>query len=145
MSQCELARATTLSVREAAAYAGVTVRQMEESIKWSVTDWPWSQSDLDRYRDERRARRLAKGLIYFALCGDAVKIGYTTNLVARMGSLQTGASEKLKVIFKRQGQPADEKALHKRFARDRLAGEWFRHSEAIKAFIADAQRYTDVA
>jgi hypothetical protein len=67
-----------------------------------------------------------------------IKLGYTENettFKSRLGSLQTGNGDKLVVLKTMDGAPEDEKALHERFAGDRLCGEWFMSSPELLTFL----------
>lgn len=55
-----------------------------------------------------------------------IKIGVATDPLARMKQLQTSMPKKLRLVRVLDGGPAEEKAIHARFAANRLAGEWFR-------------------
>lgn len=54
-----------------------------------------------------------------------VKIGLAVDPVRRLACLQTGSPVALKLLWHTQGGPALEGALHKRFAKYRIHGEWF--------------------
>lgn len=76
-------------------------------------------------------------IVYFLVIGDKVKIGTTINKRQRFASmLPPGATFALEL----PGSYKLESELHKRFAADRLEGEWFRLSDQIKAFIAANQK-----
>jgi hypothetical protein len=63
-----------------------------------------------------------------------VKLGYTTDeatLRTRLASLQTSHWLELRVIWTMPGTRADEQALHKRCADDRIRGEWFHAGHAL--------------
>lgn len=56
-----------------------------------------------------------------------IKIGYTKrDPIARLRQLQTGSSDRLKLVWLcPSGTMVEEKALHRHFADLRLSGEWF--------------------
>ncbi|WP_371594732.1 GIY-YIG nuclease family protein [Streptomyces virginiae] len=54
-----------------------------------------------------------------------VKIGVTTQLAARLRSLQSSSPVRLEVLWSTAGDRALETALHQRFADRRAHGEWF--------------------
>lgn len=71
-------------------------------------------------------------IVYFLLNGDRVKIGYTTNLAARITSLSLRQEN---VILALDGGRELEARLHRRFHRHRIRGtEWFNFAEEIKEF-----------
>jgi hypothetical protein len=55
----------------------------------------------------------------------AVKIGFSTDLIARRASLEASSGERLSVIRTFSGGRATERWLHKRYADHRTVGEWF--------------------
>lgn len=66
-----------------------------------------------------------------------VKIGWTDGDPGRrLKALQTGTAFSLQLMASRPGTQADEKALHDRFAADRVNGEWFRMSPGLAAEVA---------
>lgn len=76
--------------------------------------------------------------VYFAQCvhGGPIKIGVAKKLRTRMLALQTGCPYPLRVLsIIDPGGPKLELELHRRFARHRLHGEWFRPAEDLKGFI----------
>jgi hypothetical protein len=125
-----------------------------QDIDLLVSDLKWLATDfcLDELV-EQRARELAeensshpdaykrvsnpydwgkdieKGVfVYFVLCSqvNAVKIGYTSNLKARIGSLQTGNPHRLKMLGWMKGGRTEESTLHRFFAQYHTGvGEWF--------------------
>lgn len=72
------------------------------------------------------------GLVYFVRLGNRVKIGFTTNLAARMAAIPH--EEILGVM---PGSLRDEKRCHAAFAHLRTTGEWFEDAPDLRAFIAD--------
>jgi hypothetical protein len=66
----------------------------------------------------------------------AVKIGYAADVSKRVGELQCGSPEVLKLLVDFPGNIPDERALHSRFAHLRIRGEWFRYGDELSAFVA---------
>lgn len=81
-------------------------------------------------------------MIYFILDEDRhlVKIGYTASDTpeGRLRAFQTGNPARLAVLATMPGEMADEQALHRRFAPERVAGEWFRPCAGIFNLVAEA-------
>lgn len=71
--------------------------------------------------------------VYIAERDDRIKIGFSVAPGQRSHQLQAN----LLCYF--PGTLADERAMHARFDADRIAGEWFRPSAALRAFIAEMQ------
>lgn len=82
---------------------------------------------------------MAKGLIYFVSWEDDldhVKIGYTTGLQKRLSDLLIANWRCLvmrKVLLTTLGKEG-EFLLHRQFAQQRIAGEWFQMDSAIVDF-----------
>jgi|GEM_PF-3303976 len=80
-------------------------------------------------RPQDWGKDIAKGsFVYFVLCSqvNAIKIGYTTNLKARLSALQTGNPQRLKVLGWMDGGKAQESATHQAFSGYHTGiGEWF--------------------
>jgi hypothetical protein len=71
--------------------------------------------------------------VYFLTNGSRIKIGYTTNLKGRVGTL---ALRERDVLLLLRGGAALEQALHRRFARERVHNtEWFELTPRITRFI----------
>lgn len=80
--------------------------------------------------------------VYFIQAGDKVKIGISINVKARMTKMQVGSAEKLELLLTLPGGAEHEKRLHTLFASDRLSGEWFSMSAAIRNFITESSHET---
>jgi Meiotically Up-regulated Gene 113 (MUG113) protein len=76
-----------------------------------------------------------QSFVYFARSGNRVKIGISKDPRARLGSLRTGSSTKIRIYYVTPGDIEIERELHRQFAADRLNGEWFIYSEQIKSWI----------
>ena len=76
--------------------------------------------------------------VYFieAIGTDMVKIGFTGNGVERrLAALQTSCPLPLRLLACVQGTEQYERALHERFAAERVRGEWFHLRGDVRAFI----------
>lgn len=63
--------------------------------------------------------------VYVMRAGPFVKIGFTTDVNARMSALQIGSPHPLEIVAVRPGNMETERRLHKRFRSLRSRGEWF--------------------
>jgi hypothetical protein len=72
------------------------------------------------------------GYVYFISDGAAVKIGIAANPQQRLGELQTGNGKRLVLLHAIESNNSRrlEGELHRRFAPNRLAGEWFNLSDS---------------
>ena len=82
-----------------------------------------------RHGTPRQTRDIA-GVVYFILLGDRIKIGYTTDLDARMRVIPH--EEVLGTI---PGTMRDERMYHAKFAKHRTTGEWFKDCPDIRDYI----------
>jgi len=67
-----------------------------------------------------------------------IKIGTSSNVAVRFGTLRTSSPDKLNLLGVIPGDCTVERALHKRFADERLHGEWFTPSERLVSYIQGA-------
>ena len=83
----------------------------------------------------RDSRRLADWVTYFIQPenGGLIKIGKAKNLKDRLAMLQTGSAAPLVCLGYLEGDRESE--MHRRFARLRLFGEWFRPGQELVEFI----------
>ena len=80
------------------------------------------------------------GSVYFveATGTSRVKVGWTQGpVVKRRSALQTGSSFPLDVVAAFPGSREDEQLVHRLFARQRVAGEWFHFRDWFRVWIQD--------
>lgn len=65
----------------------------------------------------------------------SIKIGYSTNVAARLSYLATASAHPLKLLAVIAGDKRDEREIHWQFRKDHLHGEWFRSTERLLDFI----------
>lgn len=89
-------------------------------------------------RDEYGPTRKPTGFVYFirAVEADRVKIGWTVDVAKRLRGLQTSSPFALTLVGALAGETGFEGRLHRRFAADRVSGEWFRLSAEIRKYLA---------
>ena len=81
------------------------------------------------------------GKVYFIRAGPPngrafVKIGFTSGFVSsRLSDLQVGNPYKLEILYDLPGGPQLEREMHKKFAKLRYRGEWFRFKGKLKAWL----------
>ena len=90
------------------------------------------ESEAPAYRPTATTPKAS--LVYYLRFGDRVKIGYTTNLPARLRTLPHD-----EVLATEPGSIQDERARHAAFADLRVTGEWFRFEEPLVSHIAALQ------
>jgi len=90
-----------------------------------------------------RPKKGAEGKVYFIRANGkgAVKIGYATDIKARLKSLQTSHRHKLAVVGVMAGTQQDERDFHKRFKQYRLSGEWFDCKGDLLDFLATVPKW----
>ena len=71
--------------------------------------------------------------IYIVHCKDlnTIKIGYSDNPFARLAQLQIGNSSELSILSIFKGGREEEEILHKKFASNKVRGEWFALDESL--------------
>lgn len=77
--------------------------------------------------------------LYFALCGDAVKIGISNFPEDRLEQIQVGAPGKLCLLAVLPGLGKREAECHARMAHLHIHGEWFRYTEETDQLIEELQ------
>lgn len=77
------------------------------------------------------------GFVYFIRAGrtNAVKIGYAKDPEARQRELQCASPHALHMLGYMPGTSFDEAEWHGRFADERIRGEWFTLSSALRSAI----------
>lgn len=87
------------------------------------------------------------GRVYFAACGDLIKIGFSKKPRKRLQSLRSGSPFDLKIIAAMPGSLQLERHLHERFKKLRERGEWFHADPKLLRFIKEVAgwKYADKA
>ena len=75
------------------------------------------------------------GFIYAIRCGDYVKIGWSTDPIARLGKINTDNPLPCELVGTLVGTEADEKLAHASLSHWRVSGEWFDSTaETVREF-----------
>lgn len=91
------------------------------------------EATFDRW-DAERAAKHERSVVYYVQRSDgAIKIGYTSNLTSRLSAFSIVTPVVLLATMK--GARKAERAMHRRFAADRLGGEWFQPSPELMAHV----------
>jgi hypothetical protein len=106
----------------------VEIRKESERLREVLTEF------IARNR-VRTPRSCIQGTIYFARCGENIKIGFSGGARSRLSDLQAGNPEPIELIGWMPGPPQVERSLHRRFAKLRVRREWFRATPALLQFI----------
>jgi excisionase family DNA binding protein len=114
-----------LSRQEAAAYVGVSAPLFDEMVRDGRMPDPKVVDGLRLWDRAALEDAGLTGLIYVVGFADYIKIGYTKNVAQRVASLEGGLPQKLTVHAVMPGSIRKEFALHARFKKHRLNGEWF--------------------
>jgi hypothetical protein len=75
--------------------------------------------------------------LYFIGCGDAVKIGISSDPESRLETIAVGAPGQLCLLAKIANAGQQEADCHKRLDHLRIHGEWFWHTEEVDALIRE--------
>ncbi len=80
-----------------------------------------------------------KGRVYFVECKarGLIKIGFTTDMLKRMRSLKTSATDELTLIGSFEATRRREQSLHQRHLKQRKFGEWFLDCPEVRESIAE--------
>jgi hypothetical protein len=94
---------------------------------------PEYEAALGVIRDRTAQRKGRQGYVYIIVEAPAGrvdlssgKVGYSTNPEKRVAELQTGNKRPLRLIYKKPGTEADERALHRKYIKNNEMQEWFR-------------------
>ncbi len=119
--------------------------------RWLVEDMParrnhnrvWiTVAAADAWVDARYpdtiSRRGRRNTIYFVerVTDNAVKIGWTGDVMRRVAELRKETGSGIEIIACVPGDQRDEAGLHKRFRDARIAGEWFLPTNELKSYVA---------
>ena len=112
----------------------------EQRVVWRVTVESTSEGRI-RPEHVRAIAHVARqsSFVYFVRSGNLIKIGVARNVRKRLDGLQCGNPELLSLLALQPGDQNLERRLHKQFAADRVRGEWFNFSPAIKSYIEGLQ------
>lgn len=78
---------------------------------------------------------LPNSIVYFMYSANRIKIGFSTGLRGRHNGLKKAGAFPPVVLMIRAGGEKLEREYHKRFAEDRLHGEWFSLSPKLRSFL----------
>lgn len=83
-------------------------------------------------------RKYSLSVVYFISHGNKrVKIGTTTNVDRRYQAIRHGVPGRCAIQYVTPGGTELERELHRLFAEDRVSGEWFIYSMAIRDWIGE--------
>lgn len=114
--------------------------EFTEEYCWAMEQVASAPSDRPQRRQDRHwhdVRHLAGLELVYFIGGrqGPIKIGRTKNVAARLKKLQTGYHRRLYLLAAIPGSQTLEEDLHKRFAPQRMMGEWFARSAELAAMI----------
>jgi hypothetical protein len=132
--------------RRATAIARKAVRELlRECVQVSPTllvhrgALPAYEREMERLKATKP--EVAPCSIYFVQAASGpIKIGMAKNAERRVRALRTSSHEPLTLLASFSGEPAIERALHRRFASLRLSGEWFRPEPELLRLIDGIRR-----
>ncbi len=103
-----------------------------------MSDFPtlWKEAKIAWERE----KMLAKGDLYFIRAGDAVKIGRTRDVAARVRNIQANNHEEVDCLVVLKGRGHEEKVWHQQFRDGHIRGEWFRWSPEIELAVNEARQ-----
>ena len=80
-------------------------------------------------------KNLMQGKVYFALCDQAVKIGFAKEVSKRLAAIQVSQAQEVRLLGCIDGTQAMERDFHRRFKKHHIRGEWFRLEGRLAEFI----------
>lgn len=86
-------------------------------------------------RDSFSAMPSPESYIYVIYSAGLLKIGTTTDPVARFDGMRSMHSAPISLVWLAFGDSEMERDLHRRFRADRVKGEWFAPSAALREFL----------
>ncbi len=88
-------------------------------------------------KDGTMRERTRPGHVYFLKNGrrKLIKIGFSSDHVSRIQNIQSSTPDHVKLLATLPGNRALEAELHKRFAKYRVQGEWFRVEGALADYL----------
>lgn len=153
--------------RDAPAYLGISEQELNslrraanlrESFhghmavfsKADLEDLPRRVEEIAARKAERRREKttlikavakIRKGQVYIIRAGTSgpIKVGYSTNIPARMRDLQTGAPRPLVLLHSEPGSYRTESAVHIALVEYRTRREWFKAHPRVMEFVATAK------
>jgi hypothetical protein len=95
---------------------------------------------LNQVRAKAAGAPDSAGFVYFVRLGDGgpIKIGFAIDPPRRIRALQIANHRRLVLIGVMAANPRVERAIHQAFQTTGISGEWFRPSQRLLAFIAEA-------
>jgi hypothetical protein len=92
---------------------------------------------LNRIRYRKPQTATDGEVVYFIRAGDAIKIGYTTNLAARKRALETASAASLELLGAVPGDRGEEARLHREWWHLHIRGEWFQADGELLRYIRE--------
>lgn len=133
-------------------------RALRDAIRREIAADPRSRAEMaqliadydDEYRKKRDAEhrqllRARPGYVYYVHRAGFVKIGFSRNVATRLKQLERGGDKRpasiglgpVELLASHRGTEASEAKMHAKFADDRVEGEWFRLSAALRHHITE--------
>ncbi len=94
-------------------------------VKHDAPPRRWARPPIDR-----------SSFVYFVRASDMIKIGTSTNVSKRICALQTASPVRLDLLLVIPGSADLERELHRKHAKLRSHGEWFRAEPALVEHVA---------
>lgn len=124
------------------AQAALKAAGYDVSIPWCYhhLGMPTAPKSPPTIPPPEKKRRKRACFIYFLRDGDLVKIGRSTNPTGRMRNMAIGNGRKLEMLAIMPGDHKRESALHRRFHKHHIRGEWFHLAAPVLKYIAQQKR-----
>ena len=103
-----------------------------EHKSWTGKQWNYVAALVAKNKKPKKKRKVAKYYLYAISAGDAIKLGYSSNIKNRIKAMQTGQHEDLKCEWQyyvgaSKGEAGTlEKKLHRYCKKYHVRGEWYK-------------------
>ena len=103
-----------------------------EHKSWTPKQWNYIAAIVTKNKKPKKKRKASKYYLYAISAGQAIKLGYSSNIKNRIKAMQTGQHEDLKCEWQyyvgtsKAEAGALEKKLHRYCKRYHVRGEWYK-------------------
>ena len=102
-----------------------------EHKSWSAKQWDYAKAIVRKSKDKPKASKPKKYYLYALVAGPSVKLGFSSNIKARVKQMQTGQAHKLECVWRyytgvNQVEAKKlESKLHRWCSKWKIRGEWY--------------------
>src|SRR5579885_1481545 len=82
----------------------------------------------------------SSGFVYFVTNGDAIKIGFASDVAKRLTDLQVAHHAPLSLLGSIKALPREEKEIHQKLKHIRIMGEWFQVHDDVFSLMEEYEK-----